>query len=59
MTGEEALKKHDSYNFFNVKDVELDENDIQSDTESECLSSLVKIGPTGTNVADICVTLIH
>ena len=39
-TGEEALRRHDAYNF-------LDD------------TALVKTGPTGTNVADIAVILVH
>ena len=42
--GEEALRKHDAYNFF----------DIMKEK-----GPLVKTGATGTNVADVCVTLIN
>ena len=44
MSGKDALEKNNAYNFF------------ASAPES---SALVKTGPTGTNVADICVTLIN
>lgn len=44
ISGKSALDRHDAYNFFN------------SSKESK---PLVKTGPTGTNVADVCVTLIQ
>ena len=44
MSGKDALEQNNAYNFF------------ASAPES---SALVKTGPTGTNVADICVTLIN
>lgn len=39
----EALKNHDAYTFFDA---------------AKGTQSLVKTGPTGTNVADVCVTLV-
>ena len=39
----DALRDHDAYNFFNSG------ND----------DSLIKTGPTGTNVADVCITLVR
>lgn len=39
----ESLKNHDAYTFFD---------------ETEGAQSLVTTGPTGTNVADICITLV-
>jgi glycerate 2-kinase len=46
-----ALTNHDAYTFFDAigKQQEI----------SSILPPLIKTGPTGTNVADICVTLIH
>jgi glycerate 2-kinase len=44
MSGKDALEQHDAYNFF----------DSSNDSKP-----LVKTGPTGTNVADICVSLIQ
>ena len=41
--GEEALRNHDAYTFFDG---------------SKQDNPLVKIGATGTNVADVCVTLV-
>jgi Putative glycerate kinase len=43
-SGEEALRKHDAYNF------------LQSSSLDE---SLIRTGATGTNVADVCVILIQ
>ena len=43
-SGEEALRNHDAYTFFDG---------------SKQGRPLVKIGATGTNVADVCVTLIR
>ena len=45
----EALTTHDAYPY--LDSLESSSNDIPP--------PLVKIGPTGTNVADICVTLIR
>jgi glycerate-2-kinase len=42
----QALSNHDAYNYFD-----------QLEEEGEGL--FIKTGPTGTNVADICVTLIR
>jgi glycerate-2-kinase len=39
----DALRFHDAYNYFK-----------QGDDDS-----LIITGPTGTNVADICITLVH
>ena len=44
----EALVNHDAYPYLNS--LEFSSKDI--------IPPLVKTGPTGTNVADICVTLI-
>lgn len=44
-TGDDALRNHDAYTFFN------------SATESK--NVLVKTGATGTNVADVCVVLVQ
>ena len=44
MLGENALAKHDAYNFFSGS--------------NEKLNPLIKTGPKGSNVADVCVTLI-
>jgi glycerate-2-kinase len=44
-TGDDALRNHDAYTFFN------------SATESK--NALVKTGATGTNVADVCVVLVQ
>ena len=44
-SAEEALRNHDAYNYFN-----------QMDGDNH--SPLIKIGPTGSNVADVCVTLL-
>lgn len=44
MLGESALANHDAYNFFSGSKEEL--------------KPLIKTGPTGSNVADVCVTLI-
>jgi glycerate-2-kinase len=45
ISGDLALENHDSYNFF-------------SNVGQNEKSPLVKTGPTGTNVADICITLV-
>jgi len=42
--GKDALENHDAYNFFE---------------SSNTIKSLVKTGPTGTNVADVCVILVQ
>ena len=39
----EALRKHDAYTFF----------------DSGKDDSLIRTGPTGTNVADVCITLVR
>ena len=44
-SAEEALRRHDAYTFLNQ-------------TEPDHHSPLIKRGPTGTNVADVCVVLI-
>ncbi len=41
----EALKNHDAYTFLNTVEGAHD--------------YLVRTGPTGTNVADVCITLVH
>jgi glycerate 2-kinase len=41
----EALTNHDAYTFLDSADA------------AQC--SLVRTGPTGTNVADVCITLVH
>ena len=41
----EALTNHDAYSFL--------------DSADGAHGSLVRTGPTGTNVADICITLVH
>jgi len=55
MTGEDALRQHDAYSFFDSINL-LSEKDGEIDTS--CLP-LVKTGPTGTNVADVCITLVR
>ncbi|CAB9527589.1 Glycerate kinase [Seminavis robusta] len=45
-SAEDALRHHDAYNF-------LDQ------VESDSHKPLIKTGPTGTNVADVCVVLIR
>ena len=47
--GKDALEKHDAYTFF-------DSSNCSADDSS---TPLVRTGPTGTNVADVCVTLIR
>jgi len=44
----DAMKNHDAYNFF---------HDVNADG-SCCSSHLIQTGPTGTNVADVMITLI-
>ena len=44
MSGESAFANHDAYTFFSGSNEEL--------------KPLIKTGPTGSNVADVCVTLI-
>lgn len=74
MTGTEALKYHDSYTFFHSEwnynhgttdDDTADGTDIldtdgnsSKEEDSMCFNSLIKTGPTGTNVADVCVVLV-
>jgi len=50
LTGMQALKTHDAYTFFDCEK--------RDGNEDEASLSLVKTGPTGTNVADVCVVLI-
>jgi len=45
-SAEKALQMHNAYVYLNHKD-------------AEGISPLVKIGPTGTNVADICIVLVQ
>lgn len=49
-TGSQALRCHDSYTFFGLEDGRSDNYDCPS---------LIKTGPTGTNVADVAVILIR
>lgn len=44
ISGEEALRRHDAYHFF-------------ASTHTD--RALIKTGPTGTNVADVCVILVR
>ena len=44
LSAKEALRNHDAYNFFDSMKVNC---------------PLIKTGPTGTNVADVCITLIR
>jgi glycerate-2-kinase len=44
-----ALIKHNAYPYL----------EQLGETQKDSPSPLIKTGPTGTNVADICVTLIH
>lgn len=53
LTGTQALHTHDSYTFFSY---EQESHTRASDTN---YPALIKTGPTGTNVADIAVILIH
>jgi glycerate-2-kinase len=45
-TASKALQRHDAYTYLNQQD-------------SDGWSALVKTGPTGTNVADVCILLVH
>ncbi|KAL3913962.1 MAG: hypothetical protein SGILL_006286, partial [Bacillariaceae sp.] len=45
----QSLSKHDSYHYLQSHD----------DDTKDSIAPLIKMGPTGTNVADICVTLIE
>ncbi|KAG7337775.1 hydroxypyruvate reductase [Nitzschia inconspicua] len=69
---QQALRRHDAYTFFNEIGQQLQlqqqnqqqqQQDDNSDHDEPTMivppPPLVKTGPTGTNVADICVTLIH
>mmetsp|Transcript_15535 Transcript_15535/g.33576 ORF Transcript_15535/g.33576 Transcript_15535/m.33576 type:complete len:649 (-) Transcript_15535:1412-3358(-) len=47
--GVEALEKHDAYTFF---------DSVGSTGESTSIYPLIRTGPTGTNVADVCVVLV-
>lgn len=49
LTAEEALRRHDSHTFFLQGECNNDDDD----------RALVVTGPTGTNVADICVILVR
>ena len=46
LSGLDALKSHDAYTFFD------------SGVGDDSVQALVKTGPTGTNVADVCVVLV-
>ena len=48
LTGEEAMRDHDAYTFF----------DVQEGDEETVALPLIRTGPTGTNVADVCVVLV-
>ena len=48
----DALRDHDAYNFFNSVVA-------SADIDPTFQNPLIKTGPTGTNVADICVLLIE
>ena len=52
--GKDALERHDAYTFFDS----CRSGDNKS-TSTSATSPLVITGPTGTNVADVCVTLIQ
>ena len=43
LTAHDAMKRHDAYHFFD-------------DTNAD--GHLIRTGPTGTNVADVCITLV-
>lgn len=62
-TGIEALTKHDAYTFFDISSssISKDEQDEAVSPSSLCTlcRPLIKTGPTGTNVADVCVVLIR
>ena len=49
VTGAVALENHDAYTFF---------NSASSADESTSIDPLIRSGPTGTNVADVCVVLV-
>ena len=65
--GSDALKRHDAYTFLdssphNDNNSEQNEGDDKEtiDTSNSPLSfPLIKTGPTGTNVADVCITLVR
>ena len=52
LKGSHALRCHDAYTFFSY------EIDKDKDLKCEC-PSLIKTGPTGTNVADVAVILVR
>ena len=43
LSAKETLRNHDAYNFF----------------DSDGDNSFIRTGATGTNVADVCITLVH
>ncbi len=45
LTAHDAMKRHDAYHFFD-------------DTGADDSPHLIRTGPTGTNVADVCITLV-
>jgi len=57
-TGIEALTKHDAYTFFDISSSSIGK-DEQDEAASPLCRPLIKTGPTGTNVADVCVVLIR
>ena len=74
MKGIDALKRHDAYTFLDSFPQEDDNNSsrnefsynegdgqesIDATSYSPLSFPLIKTGPTGTNVADVCVTLIR
>eukprot|EP00559_Dactyliosolen_fragilissimus_P000492 CAMPEP_0184861238 /NCGR_PEP_ID=MMETSP0580-20130426/5975_1 /TAXON_ID=1118495 /ORGANISM="Dactyliosolen fragilissimus" /LENGTH=597 /DNA_ID=CAMNT_0027358661 /DNA_START=327 /DNA_END=2120 /DNA_ORIENTATION=- len=52
ITAKDALDNHDSYNYFN-------QFTMLGSEVNNIPSPLIKTGPTGTNVADVCVMLIR
>ena len=52
-----ALSQHNAYVYFDEEIMSLDDNG--NDESLQLPPPLVKTGPTGTNVADVCITLIH
>jgi glycerate 2-kinase len=72
-TAQSALQHHDAYTFFNSMEelspipssptttsttISTAHDETDSDTKFNVLP-LVKTGPTGTNVADVCITLVR
>jgi len=53
IVGKDALQNHDAYHFFNSVEPE------KGNYDPTIQYPLIKTGPTGTNVADICVVLIR